>query len=63
MVRAGVVGYPSEWVFSGFHEIQEPRERYALIDYRGLRELLNFRSIDDLPDTYRGWVGTMEFVE
>jgi putative transposase len=56
MVRAGVVTHPSEWAFSGYKEIQAPRERYALIDYEGLRDLLNFRSMDDLAEAYRGWV-------
>lgn len=56
MVRAGVVGHPSEWPFSGYNEIQVPRERYALIDYGGLRELLNFKAMNDLADAYRGWV-------
>jgi len=56
MVRAGVVKHPSEWAFSGYNEIQAPRERYALIDYDGLRDLLNFRSMDDLAAAYRGWI-------
>jgi REP element-mobilizing transposase RayT len=34
MVRAGVVNHPSEWPFSGYNEIQNPRQRYSLIDYR-----------------------------
>lgn len=56
MVRAGVVGHPSEWLFSGYNEIQAPRERYGLIDYEGLRGLLNFRKMSDLADAYRGWI-------
>jgi putative transposase len=32
MVRAGVVGHPSEWPFSGYNEIQNPFQRYALIN-------------------------------
>ena len=53
MVRAGVVKHPSVWPFSGYSEIQAPRERYAILDYEGLRELLNFRSMDDLANAYR----------
>ena len=34
MVRAGVVTHPSEWNFGGYNEIQKPRQRYALIDYK-----------------------------
>jgi hypothetical protein len=56
MVRAGVVRHPLEWPFCGYTEIQAPRERYALIDYEGLRKLLNFRGMDDLADAYRAWV-------
>jgi putative transposase len=56
MVRAGVVGHPSEWAFGGYNEIQAPRKRYGLIDYVGLRDLLNFRSMDDLATACRGWV-------
>jgi putative transposase len=49
-VRAGVVGHPSEWPFSGYNEILQPRERYALVDYEGLRELFSFRGMDDLAE-------------
>ena len=56
MVRAGVVEHPSEWEFCGYNEILAPRQRYALIDYDGLRSLLNFDSMDDLAAAYRGWI-------
>ncbi|HPC73169.1 MAG TPA: transposase [Syntrophales bacterium] len=56
MVRAGVVRHPSEWPFGGYSEIQRPRERYALVDYRGLRDLLTFKEMPDLADAYRGWI-------
>jgi hypothetical protein len=56
MVRAGVVSHPSEWPFSGYNEIQRPRERYALVDYEGLRSLLKFEEMPDLADAYRGWI-------
>ncbi len=56
MVRAGVVQHPSEWPFSGYNEIQQPRERYAMVDYEGLMELLRFKEMVDLAYTYRGWV-------
>jgi hypothetical protein len=36
MVRAGVVDHPAKWVNSGYHEIQQPRKRYAVIDLYGL---------------------------
>jgi putative transposase len=56
MVRAGVVEHPSEWAFTGYNEIQTPRERYALIDYEGLKDLLGFKGMNDLANAYRGWV-------
>ena len=56
MVRARVVRHPSEWMFSGYNEIQAPRERYALIDYQALMDLLNFKSMEALAKAYRGWV-------
>jgi putative transposase len=55
-IRAGVVKDPSKWAFSEYNEIQAPRERYTLIDYEGLRNLLGFRSMYDLGEAYRGWV-------
>lgn len=42
--------------FCGYSEIQTPRERYAILDHDGLRELLNFRSLDDLADACRRWI-------
>ena len=36
MVRAEAVRHPSEWKFSGFNEIQKPRRRYRIIDYKSL---------------------------
>jgi REP element-mobilizing transposase RayT len=56
MVRAGVVRHPSEWPFSGYNEIQSPRVRYALVNYEGLRDLLNFKEMADLAAAYRGWM-------
>jgi putative transposase len=56
MVRAGAVKHPSEWPFNGYHEIQAPRERCALLDHEGLKELLNLRANDDLAEAYRGWI-------
>jgi hypothetical protein len=34
--------------FTGYNEIQQPRERYAMIDYEELKELLNFKAMSDL---------------
>jgi len=56
MVRAGVVTHPSEWPFSGFNEIQNPRQRYSLIDHGRLRDLLDIKSMEELKRSYRDWV-------
>ena len=48
MVRAGVVNHPSEWPFCGYNEIQNPRQRYSLIDYQRLIPLLQMKDIEDL---------------
>jgi putative transposase len=38
MVRAGIVKHPSEWTMNGYNEIQNPPDRYSLIDTKGLME-------------------------
>ncbi len=40
MVRAGVVDHPREWRESGYQEIQNPPQRYRVIDREALSELL-----------------------
>ena len=56
MVRAGVVSHPAEWDWSGYNEIQAPRQRYSLIDYRALMEWLNISSLEVLQNSHRNWV-------
>jgi len=57
MVRAGVVGHPSEWGwFSGYNEIQKPRKRYSLIDHAQLVALLGKKGIEDLIYSHAAWV-------
>jgi putative transposase len=53
MVRAGVVGHPAEWSHSGYHEIQEPFERYSVVDQQGLMELCGFAEMDALQQAHR----------
>ena len=48
MVRAGVVNHPSEWPFCGYNEIQNPRQRYSLIDYPRLISLLQLKDMEEL---------------
>ncbi len=55
-IRFGVVRHPAEWPFWGYHGVQKPKERYALIDYKGLKETFGFRQMDEFSKSYRGWV-------
>jgi putative transposase len=48
--------HPSAWPFSGYNEIQNPRETDSLIDYESLMDLLNIKSTGELKEAYRGWV-------
>jgi putative transposase len=63
MVRAGVVKHPSEWVHSGYREIQEPPERYAVIDLRGLSALCGFGEVEDFQQAHRQRVAQAPFGE
>jgi len=70
MVRAGVVRHPAEWVHGGYREIQNPRERYALIDLPEVSALCGFAKVDDFQrahcacvlhepqEAYMGLLGT-----
>lgn len=56
MVRAGVVKHPAEWAHSGFREIQDPPERYAVIDLITLSTLCGFGAVPDFQKAHREWV-------
>jgi len=53
MVRAGVVDHPKEWTFCGYNEIQNPRNRYAIIDYKRLVSLLQMRDLKEVQESCR----------
>jgi len=53
MVRAGVVNHPREWPFSGYNEIQKPRQRYSIIDYQRLVSLLQMKDLEELQESCR----------
>jgi putative transposase len=53
MVRAGVVRHPEEWVFSGYHEIQNPRLRSSCIDFQSLLELYHVVQVDQIQEICR----------
>lgn len=56
MVRAGVVTHPSEWKMSGFNEIQNPPERYGVIDMASLRNLCGILDPEQFSEQHRQWV-------
>jgi putative transposase len=40
----------------GYNEIQKPRERYALIDYKRFMDLLQISTIDELKNSHKKWI-------
>ena len=48
--------HPSEWPFSGYNEIQQPKRKNVLINYNRLRELLGFETYEQVQSTHRKWV-------
>ena len=56
MVRAGVVQHPSEWPFSGYNELQNPSQRYSLINQERLMYLVGIKDSDQLRISRRKWV-------
>jgi len=56
MVRAGVVDHPSEWPFSGYHEIQSPQRGGGIVAYQKLAEKAGFQSYDTFKLAHEAWV-------
>ena len=56
MVRAGVVKHPARWPHSGYLEIQQPPERYRVIDLLALSGLCGFDEITEFQRAHREWV-------
>ena len=56
MLRARVVSHPKEWPFCGCNEIQNPRQRYAIIDYQRLITLLQVRDLQGVQETRRHYI-------
>jgi len=56
MVRAGVVKHPAEWPHSGYLAIQQPPERYRVVDLLALSKLCGFDDIREFQKAYREWV-------
>jgi putative transposase len=56
MVRAGVVKHPQEWNHSGYNEIQKPKQRYGLIDFKRLIKFLPIESQVELKEAHQEWI-------
>jgi putative transposase len=56
MVRAGVVNHPVKWEESGYFEIENPKERYSLLDYVPLLKILNLQSIKQLQKLQQDFI-------
>jgi putative transposase len=58
MVRAGVVGHPSEWPYGAFYELVKPRSRFRnqLVDWTALMDILGMKSIEHLREAREAWV-------
>jgi len=56
MVRAGIVSHPSAWLVSGFVEIQNPNDRYKVIDTNALLDLMNIKTLNQFQGQYLSWV-------
>lgn len=57
MVRAGVVRHPREWAEAGYHEIQQPRGTYRIVDRMELSRLVGV-SVDELASAHEEWINT-----
>ena len=56
MVRAGVVRHPKDWQHCGYHEIQQPRSRYRIIDEGALLSLTKIDSPEELSSRHFEWI-------
>jgi len=56
MVRAGAVTHPSEWQYSGYHEIQSLPQRYRLIDRQKLIDLTGMHDEQQLQHLHKEWI-------
>lgn len=53
MVRAGAVQHPSQWRHGGYNEIQNPSQRFTLIDLKGLTQLCGIQELKQLQENHR----------
>jgi len=58
MVRTGIVLHPSQWIWSGYNEIQKPRSKYVLIDYDKLSDLVGFDKFETFQIKHGEWISS-----
>lgn len=58
MVRAGVVQHPAKYRVSGYNEIQNPPERYSIINRKRLLEFFGIHDENHFRQLHREWVNT-----
>jgi len=56
MVRAGVVQHPSQWLFGGYTEIQNPPVRKRIIDIERLMKLCGADETEEFQKAHCDWV-------
>ena len=61
MVRTGVVRHPDQWEYGGYHEIQNPKQRYSLVNRQKLAALLGIKDKENLSEYHRKWVEQVKF--
>lgn len=60
MCRAGKVSHAELWDCCGYHEIQNPPQRYRLIDRERTANLLGYRNAEDLAAGQREWIAAWQ---
>jgi len=55
MVRAGVVEHPAQWEIGGYHEIQQERVRYRIVDRAALAQALEI-DVSRLSTVHAEWI-------
>lgn len=56
MVRAGVVKHPADYSLCGYHEIQNPPERYRIIDSKANLDYFSIGDERKFQHAHRSWV-------
>ncbi len=56
MVRAGVIRHPAQWEFGGYKLIQNPPQRYMLVNLDLAAKLLDLKSPEELAQAQRSWI-------